>query len=139
MADRGHLPAKLCEVHPRYRTPVNTILATAAVVLAVSLSGSFIYIVKVTLIARISVYAMTCATLPLLRRRRDVPRPAFVLRGGPVLACLAIACCLLALANSSLREVRDVTLAAIFGLILLAVSRMSRRTSALLGAPDPLP
>jgi amino acid transporter len=139
MADRGHLPAKLCEVHPRYRTPVNTILATAAVVLAVSLSGSFIYIVKVTLIARISVYAMTCATLPLLRRRRDVPRPAFVLRGGPVLACLAIACCLLALANSSLREVRDVTLAAIFGLILLAVSRMSRRTPALRGVPGPLP
>lgn len=139
MAERGQLPARFGEVHSRYRTPVNTIIATSAVVLVLALSGSFIYLVKVTLIARISVYAVTCATLPLLRQRKDVPRAAFVLQGGPALAGLAIACCLLALANSSMRELFDVAVAAVLGLILLAVSRMSRRPPALRGASDPLP
>lgn len=139
MADRGQLPARFGEVHSRYRTPVNTIIATSAVVLVLALSGSFIYLVKVTLIARISVYAFTCATLPILRRRSDVPEAAFVLRGGPALAFLAIACCLLALASSSMRELLDVAAAVVLGLILLVVSRMSRRTPALRRVPDPLP
>jgi amino acid transporter len=83
------LPGALGEVHGRYRTPVNTIIATTAVVLVLALSGSFIYFVKVTLIARISVYAITYALLPVFRRRCDVPKAAFMLPGDRVLACVA--------------------------------------------------
>jgi basic amino acid/polyamine antiporter, APA family len=139
MADGGQLPARLSEVHPRFRTPVITIVGTTALVLVLALSGSFIYLVKVTLISRIAVYIATCATLPLLRRRKDVPRAAFVLRGGPALAFLAIACLLLFLAKSSMRELLDVAVAVVFGLILLALSRMSRREPALRDASEPLP
>jgi amino acid transporter len=139
MADRGQLPAKFSEVHPTYRTPVSTIVGTTAVVLVLALSGSFIYLVKVTLISRIAVYVATCATLPLLRRRKDVPRAAFMLRGGPALACLAIACCLLFLAKSSMRELLDVAVAVLLGLILMAASWMSRRSLAVRGASEPLP
>jgi APA family basic amino acid/polyamine antiporter len=139
MADRGQLPARLSEVHPRYRTPVIAIVGTTAIVLVLALSGSFIYLVKVTLISRIAVYIATCATLPLLRRRKNVPPATFVLRGGPAVALLAIACLLLFLAKSSMREVLDVTVAVVFGLILLALSRMSRRTPALRDASEQLP
>ena len=139
MADRGQLPAKFSEVPAGYRKPVIAIVATAAAVLTLALSGSFIYLVKVTLIARIVTYIATCATLPLLRRRKDVPRAAFVLRGGPVLACIAISCCLLFLVKSSMRELLDVALAMVFGLILLAASRMSRRPPALRSASELLP
>ena len=122
----------------KFRTVI-AIVATAAAVLTLALSGSFIYLVKVTLIARIVTYIATCATLPLLRRRKDVPRAAFVLRGGPVLACIAISCCLLFLVKSSMRELLDVALAMVFGLILLAASRMSRRPPALRSASELLP
>jgi basic amino acid/polyamine antiporter, APA family len=136
MADRRQLPAALAQVHATYRTPVYAIVVTSAVVLALALSGSFIYLVKITLIARISVYAATCATLPLLRRRRDLPRPPFRLRGGTALACVATGCCLLFLANSSVRELFDVGLAAAIGLIIFAATRMSRPPPALRGASD---
>jgi len=139
MADRGQLPAKLSEVHPRYRTPAITIVGTTALVLGLALSGSFIYLVKVTLISRIAVYIATCATLPMLRRRKDVPRAAFVLRGGSVVALLAIACLLLFLAKSSMRELLDVAVAVVLGLILLGLSRMSQREPALRDASKPLP
>jgi amino acid transporter len=139
MSERGQLPALLAEVHARYRTPVNAIIAMSVAVLILALSGSFIYIVKVTIITRISAYIVTCATLPLLRRRADVPKAAFVLPGGQLLACVSIASCLLFLANSSMRELIDVAVAATLGLILLAVSRIGRRTPALRKASSPLP
>ena len=139
MSEHGQLPALFGAVHPRYRTPVNAIIAMSAVVLILALSGSFIYIVKVTIITRISTYIVTCAILPLLRRRTDVPKAAFVLRGGPALALFAIACLLLFLAKSSMRELLDVAVAVVFGLILLALSRMSRRTPALRDASETPP
>jgi amino acid transporter len=139
MSERGQLPALFGDVHARYRTPVNAVIAMSVVVLILALSGSFIYIVKVTIITRISTYIVTCATLPLLRRRADVPRAVFVLPGGQVLACVAIACCLLFLANSSMRELIDVAVAAVLGLILLAVSRIGRRPPVLGSASNPLP
>jgi len=139
MSDRGQLPAVFSEVQPRFRTPMIAIVGTTGLVLALALSGSFIYLVKVTLISRIAVYVATCATLPLLRRRKDVPRAAFVLRGGPMVAMVAIACCLLFLAQSSMRELLDVGVAVVFGLILLALSRMSRRTQSLRDVSEPSP
>jgi len=53
----------LARVHARFRTPVLAILLTAAAAGSWRYPASFIYLVKVTLIARISVYAITCATL----------------------------------------------------------------------------
>ncbi len=137
MADRAQMPLAFAQVHSRFRTPVYAIVVTSAVVLVLALSGSFIYLVKVTLIARISVYAVTCATLPLLRLRRELPRPPFLLRGGIALACVAAVSCILFLANSSMRELLDVGLAAAVGLILFAATRIGRRPPALRGASDP--
>jgi APA family basic amino acid/polyamine antiporter len=137
MADHGQIPTVFAQVHSRFRTPIYAIVVTSLVVLALALSGSFIYLVKITLISRISVYALTCATLPLLRRRHDLPRPPFVLRGGSVLACVAATCCILFLANSSMRELLDVGLAAAVGLILFAATRIGRRRPALRSASDP--
>ena len=63
MGDDRQLPQPLAHVHSRYRTPVIAIHVTAVSILALAISGSFIYLVKVTLIARLSIYAITCVTL----------------------------------------------------------------------------
>ena len=55
-------------MYERFSTPAVAILFTAAAILALAVSGSFIYLVKITLIARVTVYAMTCVTLPIFRR-----------------------------------------------------------------------
>src|SRR5260370_27550104 len=68
MADHGQLPVALARVHSHFHTPVLAIVVTAAAALVLALSGSFIYLVKLTLIARITVYAITCAVLPVFRR-----------------------------------------------------------------------
>src|SRR6266478_3567305 len=69
MAVQGQLPVQLARVHQRFRTPHVSILVSAIAVLALALSGTFIYAVKVTVITRVIVYASTCLALPMLRRR----------------------------------------------------------------------
>jgi APA family basic amino acid/polyamine antiporter len=123
MADREQLPAALKRVNPRYRTPVPAILVTAVVALVLAVSGSFIYLVKITLISRVSVYTVTCLTLPFLRRRVDLPPAVFRVPAGTVIAWGCALVCVLVLAQSSLRELFDVTLAVLVGLVLFAMTR----------------
>jgi basic amino acid/polyamine antiporter, APA family len=126
MADQRQLPRPLARVYERFSTPLVAILFTAAAILALAVSGSFIYLVKITLIARITVYAMTCVTLPIFRRRASSPAPHFRLPGGPVLAIVGALLCLLFLANSSMRELLDVTIALIIGFAGFAYAKLTK-------------
>jgi basic amino acid/polyamine antiporter, APA family len=127
MADQRQLPSALAHVHSRFRTPVLTILVTAAAAWILAVSGSFIYLVKVTLIARVSVYAITCMTLPIFRRRADLAPAAFKVPAGPIVAYGCAILCVLCLANSSMRELLDVALAVLIGLTIFGLTRFGRR------------
>jgi amino acid transporter len=127
MSDAGQLPRPIARIHPRFATPAIAIVLTSIAALALALSGSFIYLVKVTLIARITVYALTCVILPQLRRRKDVPPAAFSLRGGTVIAYACAVMCVLFLASSSMRELLDVAIAAAIGLVIFAFTRYTQR------------
>jgi amino acid transporter len=130
MADQGQLPVALARVHSRFRTPVLAIVVTAAAALTLALSGSFIYLVKLTLIARISVYAITCAVLPVLRRKRDAPEASFKLPAGEAVAYASATLCVLFLTSSSMRELLQVALAVVAGLAVFGVTRLTRRALA---------
>src|SRR5439155_8695683 len=78
MAVQGQLPNPLARIHRRFRTPHVSILVCAATVLVLSLSGTFVYALKVTVITRVIVYASTCVALPVLRRRHTEPAGALL-------------------------------------------------------------
>jgi len=128
MSDAGQLPRPISRIHERFATPAIAIVITSIAALALALSGSFIYLVKVTLIARITVYALTCVILPQLRRRIDVPPAAFSLWGGTIVAYACAATCVLFLASSSMRELLDVAIAGAIGLAIFGFTRYSQRT-----------
>lgn len=127
MAERGELPEFMAVTHRRFRTPHRAILITAAVVLVLTLSGSFVYAVTISVIARLLAYATTCVALPALRRRSDCPRPLFVAPAG---ASVAIACLLLVawlLSNVTALQARDAGIAAALGLPIYWASKSTRR------------
>lgn len=128
MSDSGQLPRAISRIHERFATPAIAIVLTSIAALVLALSGSFIYLVKVTLIARITVYALTCVILPQLRRRKDVPPAAFSLRGGTIVAYACAVLCVLFLATSSMRELLDVAIAVAVGLAIFGFTRYSQRT-----------
>src|SRR5262249_15828364 len=66
------------------------VLGTAAVMLAVTLSGTFLWLLTVSTLARMFTYIATAAALPVLRRRPDATPASFRLRGGPAIAAASI-------------------------------------------------
>ena len=148
MAMQGQLPSILARVHQRFRTPHASIIVSAAVVLLLSLTGTFIYALKFTVITRIIVYASTCLALPILRRRArsaapdqtggvsfEAPasfeaRPSFKAPGGTLISVVCVILCLWLLASSGWREARDVAIAMVIGLLIYAATRLGgRRTT----------
>ena len=127
MAEQGQLPGVMARLHTEFRTPHWSVLATSAAILILALSGSFIYLAKLSLIARVAVFAITCATLPIMRRRSDLPEAAFKLPAGSLFGYGAAILCVLFLAASSMRELLDVAIAVMAGLAIFGVSRFVRR------------
>ena len=112
--------------HPRFQTPHLAILFTGAVMLVLALSGTFIYALTISTLARIMIYMTTCAALPVLRRKAGVPRAAFAVTGGVAIALLAILLATWLLSNSTWREARDTAVAAALGIVVFAISKYHR-------------
>jgi amino acid transporter len=106
MAERGQLPRILSTIHRRFHTPYVAILLTAAIMLGLTLSGTFIYAVTIAVIIRLIVYASTCAALPILRRRSRERSTTFVARRQRRLDYLAGALCVAALEQWMARSAR---------------------------------
>ena len=127
MAERRELPHFLAATHPRFRTPHVSVLVTAGAVLALALSGSFVYAATISVIARLLSYAITAAALPVFRRRSSAPPAAF---RAPAGVAVTVATLLLAgwlLSNTTGRQARDTAIAASFGLLLYLLVRLARK------------
>lgn len=124
MAERRELPAFIGSVHRRFHTPHISIVITGAVMLAMTLSGTFVYAATISAIARLLTYAASCAALPVLRRKeRELPA-LFHAPFGFALAIIALALTGWLLANSTLQQARDASIAAAIGLIVYFLYRL---------------
>lgn len=130
MAEHGQLPAPLARTHARFHTPHWAIVLTAACMLALTLSGSFLGAVALSTITRLLAYAATCIAVPVLRRREGdglataafrVPAAHWVVGG----ALLAIGWLVL---HAGQIELRNVALAMLAGALLMGLTgALSRR------------
>jgi amino acid transporter len=126
MGEQRQLPPALARLHTDYHTPHWSILLTSLAILALALSGSFIYLAKLSLIARVAVFAITCFSLPLMRRRPELPEARFRLPAGSLFGYGSAALCVLFLAASSMRELLDVAIAVAIGLAIFGLMRWAR-------------
>lgn len=127
MAEQGQLPRALAATSERFRTPHVSILVSAAVMLALTLSGSFITALTISTLARLITYAATCAAVPVLRRRADTENALFRAPGGTITAVVALALIGWLLSNGTLREALQVAMAAAIGLAIYLGYRFSVR------------
>jgi amino acid transporter len=101
MATSGFGPAALARIHPRFHTPAWAIAAQAVVTGALALSGSFVQLAMLSIIARLATYIGTAAAVPVLRRRLTVGEHTIVLPGGATIPILALLVCLAFLASAT--------------------------------------
>jgi amino acid transporter len=123
MAEQRQLPRFMAATHPRFHTPHIAIFATAVGMLALTLTGTFALAATLSTIIRLTTYAVTCAALPILRRRSgDKPAP-FAVPAGSVVAVISLLLIGWLYSSSSWREARLALLAAIVGLFIFAIVR----------------
>ena len=138
LAEHGDLPRWFGRVHPRYQTPSNAILFTAAVALALALSGSFVALAAASAIARLVVYLAVCLGTLVLRRRApggDLNAAQFTVPLGPIIPVVASMVALLILAGATWEQLVSGTAALAAGAVLFFIApRTNALTSA---AQDP--
>jgi len=118
IAEQKQLPPIFAAIHRRFFTPHIAILVTAVVILVLTLRSSFVGALTISAIARLATYVVTCAALPVLRRRANVPAAMFRVRGGTIVAVAALILAVWLLANSTLKEARQAGIAALVGLVI---------------------
>jgi len=129
MAEHGELPRVFAATHPRFRTPHVAILFTAAAGLGLVLSGTFTYLIGLSVIARLSTYLATVAALPMLRRQAGRFPARFTVRGGAGVVAATLAACVWLITQSGWRELRDFAIAVGIGLALYGLRRFAQTRS----------
>jgi len=132
MAGDHKLPRVFAATHDRFRTPHVAIIATAAVMLALALSGTFISVLTVSVIARLLAYIVTCAGLIVLRRRDEREmrfKAQFKAPAGVAASIAALALSAWLLAQSSASEAMNSAVAAAVGLLIYGAYKLARRKS----------
>jgi APA family basic amino acid/polyamine antiporter len=129
LAEQGQIPAFFGATHPRFRTPYVALLVSAVLKLVLAISGTFIYALTLSTIIRLVYFALTCAALPLLRRRNpDLPAP-FQVWGGAGVAAVCVCLCGWLLLSSAVATARDVALVAGVGVGLYFLFNRKKTTS----------
>jgi basic amino acid/polyamine antiporter, APA family len=125
LGEQGLLPAWFGQVHPRFHTPGNSVLLFGAFCLLLALTGTFALLAGAASLARMLVYAISIAGLPVIRRQAtaEVAERAFRLPFGYLIPVIAMALCIWIASNSPF-DVWKLALGQLaVGLVLYAVAR----------------
>jgi APA family basic amino acid/polyamine antiporter len=131
LGERGDFPRFFARIHPRFRTPHVSILFFAVIVWTLAAAGSFRWNVVLSSVGRLFIYGVTCASLPILRRRHPDAR-AFRLPAGDLFAALGVLFMVALLSRINRNEgiVILVTVAIAFGNWMWVRKRPGERSTA---------
>jgi amino acid transporter len=125
LAEHGDLPSVFARVHPVYRTPYMAIWFTTLVLVALALSGSFVFLAAVSAVARLVIYLSTCLATLWLRRPSAAGKVApatFTVPLGPVIPVAASLISLSILAGATTQQLLSGVAALVVGAVLYTVA-----------------
>lgn len=122
LASDGYGPRWLARVHPQYRTPAVAIVVQALLAVALAMSGSFVELASLSVIARVATYIGTAAAVPILRRRL-VDRAAMRLPLGPTIPIAALLVAMMLLGSATAASLLGVAAALLAGGIIYGFRR----------------
>jgi len=123
LADDGFGPRWLANVHERFHTPANAIVLQTAIALVLALSGSFVALAMLSVIARLATYIGTCSALLVLRRRFAGAPEALRFPGDIVLPIAGLALSLCFVAATSLNNLLAAAVALVIGSVIYRYRR----------------
>jgi amino acid transporter len=89
----GSLPRWFGRVHPRLKTPANSVIFFGLFAFIGAAAGSFTFLAAMTVLSRLFMFIMTCAAVPVLRPASSQQK-GFRLPGGLLIPALGILACI---------------------------------------------
>lgn len=123
LAADGFGPRVLARIHPRFRTPDAAILTQGVIALALALSGSFVELALLSVVARLCTYIGTCLSVLVLRKRHGDRPGALRLPGGPAIPVAALLLSLGLLASASIANLIAAAVALTVGAVIYLLQR----------------
>jgi amino acid transporter len=116
-------PEVLARVHPHYQTPAWAIVTQDVIVWTLALSGSFVQLAMLSVIARLATYIGTAAAVPVLRAKFVRTEHSFVLPGGLTIPVLALVLSLAFLASATVHNLVVGLIALVVGVVIYLLRR----------------
>jgi len=136
LAEQGDVPGVFRYVHPSYRTPVVSIVFTAAVAAILALSGSFAALAVASAMSRVVIYGASCAAAVVLAMPRFAGRagPAsFLTPGHPIIPLAGTLTCVALLLAASRSQLVGGGAALAAGALLFGATRLGQRHAGIAG------
>jgi amino acid transporter len=94
LAEGGQLPRTLAGIHPRFATPGHAVLLHTAIAWLLAVVSSFLGALTASTLTRLMLYALTAASLIILRRRHlsEQPNPLTLPAGGAIAVAATLLC-----------------------------------------------
>ncbi|GGD51392.1 APC family permease [Pseudoxanthomonas indica] len=123
LAQDGFGPRMLASIHPRFHTPAVAIITQGVLALTLALSGSFVKLALLSVVARLCAYIGTVLSLLVLQRRYANHPGALKLPGGPIIPLAALLLSLGLLASATLGNLLAAGVALAVGALLYLTRR----------------
>jgi len=123
LAREEQLPGFLQFIHKKFQTPTWSLVLFAGIAFAVSVSGTFVYAVSISVISKVLILGIVCAALPRLRKMNGKNKAFFKIPYGRMFSIFGIIICIGLLLSSEAREFRDTVITLFVGLIVYFLYR----------------
>ena len=123
LAMDGYGPRALASIHPRFRTPTVAILTLGAFSLVLALSGSFVQLALLSVVARLFTYIGTAVSVLVLRKRYGNQPGAMRLPGGPLIPVVALLLSIGLLASAKIENLAAGAVALLIGAVIYRFRR----------------
>ena len=128
-SEEKQFPGLFSFIHPKYKTPTWSLLLFMSITIIVSLNYSFLSAASLSAITRVMIYGIVCTTLILLRKKNPDQANFYKLKHGNIIAVAGILITLWLLSSSRLRELRDVGIAVMAGLVIYILVNRSKKNN----------
>jgi len=132
MGEQNEVPRIFAKTHDTFKTPLISLVVNAVIIFVLTVEASFLSALAIATITRLLVYATTCASLPVFRKRSDVPHAKFLAPFGVVAAVLSLLLIAWLMTNVDFtKEGLPIVIVTIVGLIIYYANLIYRRQSVL--------
>ncbi|HTK27198.1 MAG TPA: APC family permease [Pyrinomonadaceae bacterium] len=132
MGEQNEVPRIFAKTHDTFKTPLISLVVNAVIIFVLTVEASFLSALAIATITRLLVYATTCASLPVFRKRSDVPHAKFLAPFGVVAAVLSLVLIAWLMTNVDFtKEGLPIVIVTIVGLIIYYANLIYRRQSVL--------